>query len=79
MKMDLQWGLNNIRIREGDQWKAAFMTPKGLYEPTVMQFGLCNVPSTFQRMMDKVLKEEIDGGHVVIYVDDIFMFTKELQ
>ena len=37
-------GYNNIQIREEDQWKAAFKTPFGLYQPTVMYFGLANSP-----------------------------------
>ena len=35
-KMDVQWGYNNIRIAEGDEWKAAFRTNRGLYEPYVL-------------------------------------------
>jgi len=38
-KMDLRWGYNNVRIKEGDKWKAAFATPEGSFEPTVMFFG----------------------------------------
>ena len=41
-KFDVQWGFNNIRIQEEDQWKGAFITPFGLFEPTVMFFGFCN-------------------------------------
>ena len=47
MKMDLRWGYNNVRIKEGDEWKAAFSTPEGSFEPTVMFFGLTNSPATF--------------------------------
>ena len=47
-KFDIQWGYNNIQIKDGDQWKVAFITHKGLFEPTVMFFGLCNSPGTFQ-------------------------------
>ena len=47
IKMDLQWGYNNVRIKEGDEWKAAFTTPEGSFEPTVMFFGLMNSPATF--------------------------------
>jgi len=46
-KMDLRWGYNNIQIKEGDEWKAAFMTPEGSFKPTVMFFGLTNLPATF--------------------------------
>jgi len=47
MKMDLRWGYSNVRIKEGDKWKAAFTTPEGSFEPTVMFFGLTNSPATF--------------------------------
>ena len=46
-KIDLQWGYNNVRIKEGDEWKAAFSMPEGSFEPTVMFFGLTNSPATF--------------------------------
>ena len=44
-KLDLRWGYNNIRIKERDGWKAAFTTLKGLFELTVMFFGLTNSPA----------------------------------
>src|SRR5258707_4203200 len=72
-KIDLRWGYNNVRIREGDQWKAAFNTPFGLYEPLVMFFGLCNSPATFQRMMDDILKGL--EGFAIVYLDDILIFS----
>ena len=53
-KMDVRAGYNNVRIKEGDQWKAAFATPFGLFEPTVMFFGLCNSPAMFQSMMNHI-------------------------
>ena len=42
-KLDVRWGYNNVRIWDGDQWKAAFKTNRGLFEPTVIFFGLCAV------------------------------------
>ena len=51
-KLDIQWGYNNVRIKKGDEHKAAFKTRRGLYEPTVMFFGLTNSPATFQAMMN---------------------------
>ena len=53
-KFDIRWGYNNIRIKEGDEWKAAFLTPEGLFEPLVMFFGLTNSPATFQMMMNEI-------------------------
>ena len=58
-KMDVRWGYNNVRIREGDEWKAAFVSKRGIYEPTVMFFGLTNSPATFQNMMDTIFAIEI--------------------
>jgi len=55
IKMDLRWGYNNVQIKEGDEWKAAFTTPEGSFEPTVMFFGLMNSPATFQTMMNELL------------------------
>jgi hypothetical protein len=74
--MDLRWGFNNIRIQEGDEIKAAFITPMGLFEPTIMQFGLCNAPSTFQRMVNEVLLEEKASRNVTVYIDDILVHTR---
>jgi Reverse transcriptase (RNA-dependent DNA polymerase) len=54
-KFDIRWGYNNIRIKKEDRWKAAFKTPFGLYEPTVMYFGLTNSPATFCWAMQKML------------------------
>jgi len=53
-KLDVRWGFNNIRIKEGDKWKATFRTNCGLYKPLVMFFGLTNSPTTFQTMMDDI-------------------------
>ena len=58
-KLDIRAGYNNVRIRDGDQWKAALNTPLGLYEPMVMFFGLCNAPATFQSMMNEVFADMI--------------------
>jgi len=46
-----------MRIKEGDEWKAAFSTPEGLFEPMVMFFGLTNLPATFQAMMNDLLRD----------------------
>ena len=74
-KLDICWGYNNIRICNGDQWKAAFKTNRGLFEPMVMFFGLTNTPATFQSMMNFIFRELINEGYVTIYMDDILIHT----
>ena len=73
MKIDLRWRYNNIRIKEGDKWKAAFMMPEGSFEPTVMFFGLTNSPATFQAMMNKLLRDLINTGKVAVFIDDVIV------
>ena len=75
-KLDVRWGYNNIQIKDGDQWKAAFKTNRGLFEPTVMFFGMCNSPATFQSMMDTTFKDLIDEGIIIIYMDNLFCSQK---
>ena len=78
-KLDIQWGYNNIRIKDGDQWKGAFKTKLGLFKPTVMFFGMCNSPTTFQKMTDEIFKDKIHKAWVIIYMDNIQVFTKDLH
>ena len=68
-----------MRIKEGDEWKAAFRTNRGLFEPLVMYFGMCNLPATFQLMMDTLFRELIITGKIVIYMDDILIFTQTIE
>jgi hypothetical protein len=70
---DVHWGYNNVRIKNSDQWKAAFKMNRGLFEPTIMFFRLTNFPATFQTMMDEIFKDEIATGDVIIYMDDILI------
>ena len=74
-KIDLRWGYNNVRIRKGDEWKTAFITHRGLFEANVMYFGFSNAPATFQEMMNDILKDLILEGKVMVYLDDILIFT----
>jgi len=53
-KLDVWWGYNNVQIKEENEYKAAFQTNWGLFEPLMMYFGMCNSPTTFQLMMDSV-------------------------
>ena len=78
-KLDVHWGFNNVWMKEGDKWKAAFWTNRGLYEPLVMFFGLTNSPATFQTMMDGIFEDLISEGVVVVCLDNILIFTKTLD
>ena len=78
-KLDVRWGYNNVRIKKGDEWKAAFKTNKGLFEPTVMFFGMCNSPATFQGMMDAIFVDMIEGCIVIIYMDNILIFARNQE
>jgi hypothetical protein len=80
-KFDICQGYNNICIKEGDEHKAAFKTRCGLFEPTVMYFGLCNLPATFQAFMNDIYcptiaKHDLLGTAICIYMDDIAIATK---
>jgi Reverse transcriptase (RNA-dependent DNA polymerase) len=78
-KLDIRWGYNNVRIKEGDEWKAAFKTNRGMFEPLVMFFGLTNSPATFQTMMNDIFRDLINRGYVIIYLDDILIFTETMK
>ena len=78
-KLDVHWGFNNVHMKEGDKWKAAFQTNQGLYKPLVMFFGLTNSPATFQTIMDAIFEDLISEGVVVVYLDDILIFTRTLE
>ncbi|CEL53147.1 hypothetical protein RSOLAG1IB_11279 [Rhizoctonia solani AG-1 IB] len=73
-KLDLRWGYNNVRVKEGDEWKTVFQTKYGLFKTLVMPFGLSGAPGTFQAMMNKVFQDLLDVS-VIIYLDDILIFS----
>jgi len=75
-KMDLWWSYNNMRIKEGDEWKIAFTIHVGSYELVVMFFGMTNSPSMFQDMMNEILRDIINEGKVAAFVDDVLVGTK---
>jgi hypothetical protein len=78
-ELDVRWGYNNVRIRKGDKWKAAFCTNRGLFEPLVMYFGLTNSPATFQTMMNEIFQDLITEGVVSMSLDDILIFTNSTE
>jgi Reverse transcriptase (RNA-dependent DNA polymerase) len=59
-KLDICWGYNNIRIKEGYKWKAAFKTNYDMFKPLVIFFGLTNSLATFQTMMNNIFWDLIN-------------------
>src|SRR5258708_1393228 len=76
--LDLCWGFNNVQLKEGDELKVAFSTNRGLFEPLVMFFGLCNLPATFQMMMNDILCPFINHNEAVCYMDNILIHSASL-
>jgi hypothetical protein len=74
-KFDIRWGYNNVWIKPGDEWKAAFITPFGLFQPCIMFFGLTNSPATFQAMMNHICHDKVREGWLVVYMDDLLIAT----
>ena len=72
-KMDLQWGFNNMRIKEENVWKRMFTIYIGFFEPTVMFFGIINSLAIFQAIMNKILRNIINKGKVAAFVDNILV------
>ena len=76
--LDVRHGYNNIRIKEEDQWKAAFRTPFGVFKPRVMFFGLSNSPATFVKFMRGILGQQILDRKVVVYMDDLLIHAPDI-
>ncbi|KAI2650298.1 Transposon Tf2-6 polyprotein [Labeo rohita] len=74
-KLDLRSAYNLIRIKEGDEWKTAFLTTRGHYEYQVMPYGLANAPAVFQSFINEILKDFLNK-FVIAYIDDILIFSK---
>jgi Reverse transcriptase (RNA-dependent DNA polymerase) len=72
---DIRWGYNNVQMREGDEWKAAFITNEGLFEPMVMFFRLTNSPATFQMMINTIFTDDIAEKWLTVYMDDMAIHT----
>jgi len=75
-KIDLQWRYNNIRIKKEDEWKAAFIMHLGVYESTIMFFGLTNLLVTFQVIINNILRDFITTEEVAAFMDNVLVGTE---
>ena len=73
IKIDLRQKYNNMRIKKGDKWKAAFAMIEGVFELMVMLFGLMNLPATFQAIINDLLRNMIEAGDVAAFMDDVMV------
>jgi Reverse transcriptase (RNA-dependent DNA polymerase) len=65
-------------VAPGEKWKTAFRCRYGLFEYTVMPYGLCNAPGTFQHYMNDTYREFLDD-FLVVYLDDLLIYSKDLK
>jgi hypothetical protein len=73
-KLDLKLGYHQVRVKEEDTWKIAFKVRQGLYEWSVMPFGLCYALATFMHLMNDVLHPFLDS-FVIVYLNDISVYS----
>ena len=78
-RFDVHWGYNNIHIKEGDKWKATFVTNRGLFKPKVMFFGLTNSPVMFQSLMNSIFIDLVAARKVAVYLDNILIYSMDLE
>ena len=76
-KFDVRDGYHRLRMAAGEEWKTAFRCRYGLFEYTVMPFGLCNAPGTFQHYMNDTFREFLDQ-FLIVYLDDLLIYSENL-
>lgn len=76
--LDLASGYNQVPVAEQDKPKTTFCTPFGLFEWNRMPFGLCNAPSTFQRLMQRMFGDQ-QCQSLLLYLDDIIVFSSSVS
>ncbi|XP_062418964.1 uncharacterized protein LOC134131237 [Pungitius pungitius] len=77
-KLDLRSAYNLVRIREGDEWKTAFLTARGHYEYLVMPYGLTNAPAVFQAFMNELFHDMINR-FLIVYIDDLLIYSHSME
>ena len=81
--LDLAAGYWQVPLHQSDRQKTAFTAHQGLYEFTVLPFGLCNAPATFQRLMQSVLaglgQGRGENPYCLVYLDDVIIFSRTLE
>ena len=77
-KIDLRGAYNLLRIAEGHEYLTAMRTRFGSFEYTVMPFGLCNAPATFQHFVNDIFADIVEV-YVVVYLDDILIYSKNFE
>lgn len=78
LTLDLASGYNQVPVVETDRFKTAFCIPFGLFEFSRMPFGLCNAPSTFQRLMERIFVDQ-SFQSLLLYLDDVTIFSTTIK
>ena len=76
-KLDLAQGYHQIAMAKDSVEKTAFCTNLGQWEYLVMPFGLCNAPTTFQRLMNTIFEKEINS--FILVFDDILIYSRSIR
>jgi hypothetical protein len=76
--LDLAQGYHQLRIKEDDQQKTTFVTQYGQWQWIVMPFGPTSAPSSFQRLLNYILKTH-ENPFVLVYLDDVLIFSNDLE
>jgi hypothetical protein len=77
-KLDIRKAFNRIRVAESSEDLLTFCTPVGNFKPTVMGFGPCNGPATFQRYINETLFEYLNV-FCTAYLDDVLIYSQNLE